>query len=369
VKRKLQVFVSSTYEDLKEERQAAVEAILKAGHIPAGMELFTAGSESQLNVIRRWIEESDVYVLILGGRYGTIEPTSGLSYTEVEFDYARSLGKTFFSIVMNDEGLEAKVKRLGTAILEKGNEQKYREFKDRVTSHMCAFFATPQEVRLAVFETLPQMQDGLRGGWIAANDVRQSEDVTRELTAVLEESRALRARVAELERKNEKLSESSPSFGDLFTTIVSEMISVPPEVSGLEEPVERSLLDLALNSAEELARGVANTFNASKVQSFLFFRVASRLASYGLVEHGKVPTNVAWQRLKLSKDGVRFLTEARILLEKQKQLKVSQNAPPPAATTGTDVGAVSALPQDSARRRRKKRLPSLSRDPKTPKAQ
>ena len=41
--KKLQVFVSSTYTDLIEERQAAVEAILDAGHIPAGMELFKAG--------------------------------------------------------------------------------------------------------------------------------------------------------------------------------------------------------------------------------------------------------------------------------------------------------------------------------------
>ena len=55
-KRKLQVFVSSTFADLKEERQAAVEAILTAGHIPAGMELFAAGDESQMNVIKRWIE-------------------------------------------------------------------------------------------------------------------------------------------------------------------------------------------------------------------------------------------------------------------------------------------------------------------------
>jgi hypothetical protein len=50
-KKKLQVFVSSTYSDLREERQAAVEAILTAGHIPAGMELFAAGDQSQMNVI------------------------------------------------------------------------------------------------------------------------------------------------------------------------------------------------------------------------------------------------------------------------------------------------------------------------------
>jgi hypothetical protein len=73
VKKRLQVFVSSTYTDLIEERQAAVEAVLTAGHIPAGMELFSAGHESQLEVIKQWIDESDIYLLILGGRYGSVE--------------------------------------------------------------------------------------------------------------------------------------------------------------------------------------------------------------------------------------------------------------------------------------------------------
>lgn len=59
-RRRLQVFISSTYTDLKAERQAAVEAILAAGHIPAGMELFAAGSSSQLDTIKRWIDGSDV---------------------------------------------------------------------------------------------------------------------------------------------------------------------------------------------------------------------------------------------------------------------------------------------------------------------
>ena len=80
---KLQVFISSTYQDLVSERQAAVEAILKSGNIPAGMELFTAGDKSQWEVIQRWISDSDIYMIILGGRYGSIEPSSGLSYTEL----------------------------------------------------------------------------------------------------------------------------------------------------------------------------------------------------------------------------------------------------------------------------------------------
>jgi molybdopterin-binding protein len=81
VNKKLLVFVSSTYKDLQEERQAAVQAVLKSGHIPAGMELFSAGDKSQLETIYNWIDECDVYMLILGGRYGSIDKETGLSYT------------------------------------------------------------------------------------------------------------------------------------------------------------------------------------------------------------------------------------------------------------------------------------------------
>ena len=98
--KKLQVFVSSTYTDLKEERQAAVEAILDAGHIPAGMELFKAGNESQLKTIYKWIDESDVYMLILGGRYGSIKSKSGKSYTQLEYEYALSKRIPFLQLLL-----------------------------------------------------------------------------------------------------------------------------------------------------------------------------------------------------------------------------------------------------------------------------
>jgi hypothetical protein len=74
------------------------------GHIPAGMELFAAGDKSQMEVIRRWINESDIFMLILGARYGSIEPESGLSYIELEYDYAIERGKQFFAIILKDEG-------------------------------------------------------------------------------------------------------------------------------------------------------------------------------------------------------------------------------------------------------------------------
>ena len=102
-KRKLQIFVSSTYKDLIDERLAAMEAILAAGHIPAAMEQFSPGDETAWEKIRRWIDESDGYLLILGGRYGSIEPDSGKSYIQLEYEYAQKQRKPFFSLVVKPE--------------------------------------------------------------------------------------------------------------------------------------------------------------------------------------------------------------------------------------------------------------------------
>ena len=49
--KKYQIFVSSTYEDLKEERMAVLTAILDMGHIPAGFENFPAIDEEVLKYI------------------------------------------------------------------------------------------------------------------------------------------------------------------------------------------------------------------------------------------------------------------------------------------------------------------------------
>ena len=316
MKRKLQIFVSSTFSDLRDERQAAVEAILKAGHIPAGMELFTAGSESQLQVIRRWIEDSDVYLLILGGRYGSIEPKSQLSYTEVEFDYARSLDKPFFSVVITTEGLEQRVRERGTSVLEKENETKLRAFRDKVTSQLCAFWSGPKDVKLAVFESLPQFTEGvIAGGWVSAREVAPTEDVARQLTALLEENQKLRIELREARTLAERTTGEDASLERLRAVLSAQKVTVPTSVidpgPGID-PVKADLLTTSIVYADDLARGVSNAMNVTKVESFLFHSVAAHLASYGLAEEGKVPTGVMWQRLKLSKEGIRFLTWARL---------------------------------------------------------
>ena len=81
------VFISSTFLDLKEEREKVMQAVLRLGYLPLGMEMFPASDDTQRDAIRHAIDLADYYVVLVAGRYGSRGPDS-LSYTEGEFDYA-----------------------------------------------------------------------------------------------------------------------------------------------------------------------------------------------------------------------------------------------------------------------------------------
>lgn len=104
--RKLQIFLSSTYTDLIDYRLAAIEAILAAGHIPAAMEQFNPGDETAWEKITRWIDNSDAYILILGGRYGSLKPKARKSYTHLEYEYGVKTRKTLFVLNLKRRSTE-----------------------------------------------------------------------------------------------------------------------------------------------------------------------------------------------------------------------------------------------------------------------
>ncbi|MFP3321983.1 DUF4062 domain-containing protein [Planococcus sp. SIMBA_160] len=223
MKKKLQVFVSSTFIDLVDERQAAVEAILSAGHIPAGMELFKAGDESQKETIKKWIDESDVYVLILGGRYGTIEPSSSKSYTHWEYDYAEEVGIPRFAIVITEDALERKSKiNGGKDIYEFKNPQNYEKFKSQVLSKTSEFYGDLKDIKLTILRKLAELaaNDSL-SGWISAKDIQSNEVLINTVTKLLEENAILKEKnqsIMEIANKKSKVkTESSIELGyDIF---------------------------------------------------------------------------------------------------------------------------------------------------------
>lgn len=207
--RKLQVFVSSTFIDLQEERQAAVQAILKVGHIPAGMELFKAGDEEQWEIIKTWIEESDVYMLILGGRYGSIELKSGKSYTQLEYEYALELNKPFFAIIVNDALTNKKAKKKGVNIgdfIEVHNLQKLNEFRATVKTKMVSFAEDLKDIRLAVSDSLHEInkRENLQG-WVKADNTDFSS-ISEELARLSKENSELKLELANYQNSGEKIN-------------------------------------------------------------------------------------------------------------------------------------------------------------------
>jgi Domain of unknown function (DUF4062) len=81
MEKKYQIFISSTFKDLLEERQDTLRSVLDMGHIPAGMEIFPAADVEQFAYIKKVIDECDYYILIVGGRYGSVD-AAGVSFTE-----------------------------------------------------------------------------------------------------------------------------------------------------------------------------------------------------------------------------------------------------------------------------------------------
>jgi Domain of unknown function (DUF4062) len=100
---KHQIFISSTYSDLIEERQGLFRATYRLGHIPIGMEGFVAANLSQWEYIQRRVSESDYFILVLANKYGTIIPDgSGRSYTEAEYDLAVELKKPILRFILSN---------------------------------------------------------------------------------------------------------------------------------------------------------------------------------------------------------------------------------------------------------------------------
>src|SRR5258708_8146271 len=99
--KRYQVFVSSTYADLKEERQKVIRTVMEMDCIPAGMELFPAADEEQFQFIKRVIDDCDYYLLIIGGRNGSIDETR-ISYTEKEYEYAVNIGLKIIPLILQN---------------------------------------------------------------------------------------------------------------------------------------------------------------------------------------------------------------------------------------------------------------------------
>ena len=166
--RKFSVFVSSTFEDLIEERQMAINAVMNAGHFHVGMEIFNAGNGTPLETIKEYMENTDVFLLILGGVYGSVEEGSKKSFTQLEYEHAVNvLKKPIIPLVLQDDYLQAKEQRLGISMFERERVEEYNSFKALIKSrHTAKNISRLEDVKAEVGNAIRRFEnDKDIGGW------------------------------------------------------------------------------------------------------------------------------------------------------------------------------------------------------------
>ncbi len=88
----MEIFLSSTQTDLKAEREVLYWALREAGHQVVRMEEFGSHSLDSWHVCIKELDHCDLYLLLIGRRYGAILAQSGLSYTHAEYERAQIKG-------------------------------------------------------------------------------------------------------------------------------------------------------------------------------------------------------------------------------------------------------------------------------------
>jgi hypothetical protein len=244
MEKKYQVFVSSTYEDLKQERDQVIKAVLEMGHIPVGMEMFSAADEEQWKIIQRQIIESDYYIVLVANNYGSVGP-GGINYTEMEYDFAVESQVPTLGFVLNDTAPWPSEKSESSAKAQKS----LSKFKSKVKSKLVNFWDSKADLHGKVsISLIKAITTNPRVGWARADEA-VSLEVTRELSRLSAENSKLRKQI-------EQLARSVKEPEDEARKVVSIMHANPKKInvrktSSWEESTseETDLLDLFLTAA------------------------------------------------------------------------------------------------------------------------
>ena len=177
-----------------------MQALLELDCFPAGMELFPAANDDQLTWIKKVIDDCDYYLLIVGGRYGSTNE-DGISYTQLEFEYAMSRGKPIISFVAKNPG---DIPSKKTEQTEKGKKL-LNDFLTVVQRRLVKYWESPAELGAVVSRSMIQLiRQHPAEGWVKASSVVDTE-ATKEISRLQKE-------YAKLKTENEELMEQIKKY-------------------------------------------------------------------------------------------------------------------------------------------------------------
>ena len=261
MEKKYQIFISSTFEDLQDERRLVTEQILNLGHIPIGMELFHASDDDQWTYIRRRISKSDYYVAIVAERYGSVD-SNGMSFTEKEYRFALAENIPIAAFLLSDDAR----RNWPAKYVEHVRRSEIDSFRTLCMQKLIKPWSDGKDLALAVTNSLITLIDERpRPGLVPAGEV--PSHVADELARLSKLNGDLAREVAELKE--------AQSAGDL--TQDDEALVAALRGSTIQEAVS------AVNSQLVTTDGTLVSLSMWDVVRAMFFRGGSALTHKGLL--------------------------------------------------------------------------------------
>jgi hypothetical protein len=329
---RFQVFISSTFRDLQKERQAVLDAILSVGHLPAGMELFPASDATPWEVIARIIDDSDYYILVVGGLYGSTD-SSGISYTEREYDYAAAKGIPILSFLHgNPDAIPA-----GKVELREDAQIKLAAFRKKIGIRHCKCWLSAEDLQYKVAVGLVQeINLNPRTGWVRANEVLDVAD--DKLRKALDDAAIQRKLRADAERRAQDLEQTLAALSRQQTKA-----RVEADAAAREEA-----LALARQREAKEARRESSVKSTQEKVPTSFVSSAAETLLRG--DRSEITGFVAWDD---TPQGHEFWSAERSRLERGEQLSEEARA-----AIAAWVGRGSAM-EDSGRQTPPNNMPSV----------
>ena len=237
---KYQVFISSTYSDLSKERKRVLDILLMADCIPAGMENFVATDDEQFNVIKKVIDMCDYYVLILGKRYGSVNEKTGISYTEMEYNYAIDKGIPVLVFAL-DDSVELDDEKVEKDDIKRG---KLAEFKSRAMGNRLASIWRDQSDLMAkVAISIMQAKNEIkRPGWHRGND-EEKERLQKEIEYLRKENEELKKYTVGVSADTQKQKMEQDFYGKEIVLHFTEKVLVFTSNTTVNKKIVKTTLD------------------------------------------------------------------------------------------------------------------------------
>jgi hypothetical protein len=328
--KRYQVFVSSTYADLKNERQHVIQALMEMDCIPAGMELFPAADQEQWEFIKKVIDDCDYYLLVIGGRYGSTTD-NGISYTEKEFDYAVEQGLKVVALI---HGAPDNIP-FGKSETDPELREKLLDFKDKVMNGRLVKFwnaasELPGLVALSLTKTI-KMYPAV--GWIRANHAA-SEEILSDINQLRKQNTELQNTVNEFGSQQTSAIEGIANIDSEFTISGSYIAGRSGSSSGTKYSFSSTITwrDLFALISPYLVEHPNDALVKSKLATYLLERegksgssisikdqkfktVTIQLEAYGLITTSYNKTTNGGMALfwLLTKNGKQLMIESRVI--------------------------------------------------------